>query len=126
MGLWEWLETKPGFRRLTILHSPKPDDRSFVASALSEQKDGFEVSVAVLDAATVRRMFDVPMAKRGIQPVWVRIVNNSQSICRLHLVSIDPNYFSTYEAAALNHYSFGKRLLGFGLLGWLFLPLLLL
>jgi hypothetical protein len=44
-------------------------------------------------------------------------------------VALDPNYFSPLEAAALNHYSGGKRLLGFGLLAWLFLlflPLLIL
>ena len=39
---------------------------------------------------------------------------------RLQFVALDPNHFSPLEAAALNHYSGGKRLLGFGLLAWLF------
>jgi len=124
-NLWSKLERLPLASRLTIVYSPKPDDRAFVESAQTQQQDGLEVSVAVLDARQSRRYFGVPMARRGMQPVWVRIANHSDAPCRLHLVSIDPNYFSSYEAAAANHYAFGKRLLGFGLLGWLFLPLLL-
>src|SRR5687768_10918716 len=113
MGFWERLEQWPVFRRVTIVYSPNPDDRSFIDGAQTQQNEGIEVSVGVLDATQSRAMFDVPMGKRGIQPVWLRIVNNSQSICRLQMVSIDLNYFSAYEAAAVNHYSFGKRLLGF-------------
>ena len=73
-----------------------------------------------------RKFFGVPMARRGIQPVWVHVVNRSDRPYRLQFVALDPNYFSPLEAAALNHYSGGKRLLGFGLLAWLFLPLLIL
>ena len=61
-----------------------------------------------------------------MQPVWLRINNNSESSCRLHVISIDPNYYSPHEAAAANHFSTGKRILGFGLLAWVFLPILLL
>lgn len=82
--------------------------------------------MAVLSGPASRRFFGVPMARRGIQPVWIRITNRSARPCRLQLVALDPNYFSPLEAAALNHYSSGKRLLGFGILAWLFLPLLIL
>ena len=126
MGLWDRLERRPLFRRLTIVYSPAPHDRSFVDAAQSQEQDGVQVSVAVLDARQSRSYFGVPMDRRGIQPVWIRIVNRSDAACRLHLVSIDPDYYSPHEAAAANHYAFGKRLIGFGLLGWIFLPLLLL
>jgi hypothetical protein len=44
---------------------------------------------------------------------------------RLHLLTINPNYFTPLEAAGMNHFSLAKRLSAFGLLGWLFfLPLL--
>ena len=82
--------------------------------------------IAVLDDVASRKFFGVPMARHGIQPVWVHIVNRSAQPSRLQFVAIDPNYFSPLEAAAINHYSSGKRLFGFGLLAWLFLPLLLL
>jgi hypothetical protein len=124
--LWTRLERWPLVRRLTIVYSPACDDRSFLDAAQTQQQDGIEVSVAVLDPQQSRRYFGVPMARRGIQPVWIRVVNRAATPCRLIAVGVDPNYYSPHEAAAANHYAFGKRLLGFGLLGWLFLPLLLL
>ncbi|MGH7179716.1 MAG: LssY C-terminal domain-containing protein [Tepidisphaeraceae bacterium] len=112
--------------RLLVPYEPRPDERAFEQRALVQTRDGLEVSLAVLDAVESRQFFGVPMARRRMQPVWLRVVNKSQSLCRLHLVSIDPNYYSPHEAAAFNHFSSGKRLLGFGLLAWLFLPLLVL
>src|SRR5262249_37212360 len=62
----------------------------------------------------------------GIQPVWLQISNHGQGPYRLSLASIDRNYYPPLEAAYLNHFHYGRRLLGFGLLAWLFLPLLIL
>jgi hypothetical protein len=126
MSLWSRVERWPFFRRLTIVYSPRPDERAFLDAAQTQRQEGMEVTVAVLDARQSRRFFGVPMARQGMQPVWIRVVNQSDVACRLHVVSIDPNYFSPYEAAAANHYSFGKRLIGFGLLGLLVLHFLLL
>jgi hypothetical protein len=114
------------FRWLVIPYSPCPDARGFSDAAATQRRDNLEVRVAVLDDAASRKFFGVPMARRGIQPVWVHVVNRSDQPYRLQFVALDPNHFSPLEAAALNHYSGGKRLLGFGLLAWLFLPLLIL
>lgn len=123
MARWSRL---PVLRRLWIHYEPRPDEQAFLDRAESQQQDGLEVSVAVLDAQESRVFFGVPMARRGVQPVWLRVVNRGNATVRLHIVSIDPDYFSPLEAAAINHFSTGKRLLGFGALAWLFLPLLLL
>lgn len=115
------------FRWLTVRYVPRPDARQFLDTAVAQQRDGLDVRVAVLDDAASRKFFGVPMARRGIQPVWVHVVNHSKRPCRLQFVAIDPNHFSPLEAAAVNHFSTGKRLLGFGLLAWLFfMPLALL
>ena len=115
------------FRWLTIPYSPCPEAREFLAAAVTQRRDDLEVRVAVLDSAASRKFFGVPMARRGIQPVWVHVINRSDRPYRLQFVALDPNHFSPLEAAALNHYSGGKRLLGFGFLAWwLFLPLLIL
>src|SRR5262249_27602201 len=79
-----------------------------------------EATVAVPDAAESHRVFGVPMAKRAIQPVFLRVVNRGSTPLRLHLVAIDPSYFTPQEAAGINHFSIAKRLSTFGLLGWLF------
>jgi hypothetical protein len=126
MGFWTRLERLPITRRIMIVYSPNPDDRARTDGAQTSEQEGISVTVSVLDPKTSRRYFGVPMARRGVQPVWVRIENRSKAVCRLQMVSIDPNYFSSYEAAALNHFRFAKRLVAFGALGFLFLPLLLL
>jgi hypothetical protein len=114
-------------RWLLIDYRPIPDDRDFLTTAVSQERDGLEVRVAVLDAHTSRKLFGVPMARRGIQPVWIHVVNRRADPCRLQFVALDPNYFSPLEAAAANHYSGGRRLLQYGALAWLFfLPVLLL
>jgi hypothetical protein len=116
----------PIVRRLFVRYAPLKEDRTFAERAQTQQKDGIEVTVAVLDAPESRRFFGVPMARRGIQPVWLRIVNRSDEPYRLNLLGIDPNYYSPLEAAAANHFSSGKRILGFGLLAWWIFPFLIL
>jgi hypothetical protein len=121
------MEQYPLARQMIVNYKPRPLDRSFVDAAQHAEQESITVSVAALDARQSRQIFGVPMARRGIQPLWLRIENHAATRCRLHLVSIDPNYYSAHEAAAANHYSAGKRLLSFGLLGFLvFLPVLLL
>src|SRR5262249_33980092 len=53
-------------------------------------------------------------------PVWLQIRNHGKRPYRLRLASLDPNYYPPLEAAYLNHYAIGKRLLAFGLLAWFF------
>ncbi len=115
----------PILRWLTVNYRPAQDDQQFLPRAQTQCMDDVEVTVAVLDAVESRRFFGVPMARRDIQPVWLKIANRSRAAFRLNLMSIDPNYFSPHEAAAANHFSAGRKLLEFGFL-WLVLPVLLL
>jgi len=121
------LEDIPILRRLLVAYHPRPKDRAFAERVQTQKQDDIEVTLAVLDGRESRQYFGVPMARRGIQPVWLRVVNGRPGPYRVNLVSIDPNYYSSHEASAANHFSSGKRILGFGLLAWLFfLPLILL
>ena len=106
--------------------------------APDESYDGFQerlqwqeeprarAGVAVLSAEEGRRLFGVDLARRGIQPVFLRIENRSGGSLRLQMVGLDPRYFTPLEAASANHFSFLRRLSAFGAIGWLFLPVLLL
>jgi hypothetical protein len=120
--------TEAVFLRLfTVPYRPQPTAREFLARAQTRQSPLAEVTAAVPDARESERLFGVPLARRGIQPVYLRIVNRGQLPLRLHLVSIDPSYYTPLEAAAANHFSIARRLSAFGLVGLLFaLPLLLL
>lgn len=108
------------FQWLFVSYQPCPEAREFTDSAAVQQADGLEVRVAVLDAHASRKFFGVPMARRGIQPVWLQVINRTPHPYRLQFLAIDPNYFSPLEAAAANHYSGGKRLLNYGVIAWLF------
>jgi LssY C-terminus len=113
-------------RLLRVPYSPRPGEDAFLQRAQVQRDGDIVVQVAVLDDREGERFFGVPLAHRGIQPVWLRITNNSTQPCRLRLASLDPNYYPPLEAAFVCHFHIGRRILGFGLLAWLFLPLLLL
>jgi hypothetical protein len=119
MSIWS-------FRLFRILYTPRPEDRPFLQRLAAESDDEFAVEAAVLDDREGGRFFGVPLARRGIQPVWLRIVNNSKQPYRLRLARIDPSYYTPLEAAFIHHYALGSRLLGYGLLAWFFFPLLIL
>jgi LssY C-terminus len=113
-------------RWLGVPYHPQPDDWPFLLRTVVQEDDELVVKVAVLDDRESARFFGVPLARRGIQPVWLQITNKGKSPYRLRLASLDPGYFPPLEAAYLNHFAIIKRLLGFGLLAWWFFPLVIL
>ena len=122
-----------GFHRSHGARAPRhhalrsPAGAGLVPRALQTQSSPLaEVTVAVLDARESERFFGVPMARRGLQPVHLRVVNRGQAPLRLLLAQIDPNYYTPLEAAAANHFSIVKRLSSFGLIGLFFFWMLLL
>jgi hypothetical protein len=113
-------------RWLGIHYQPQPADRPFLERKAVQQDDELVVSVCVLDDRESKQFFGVPLARRKIQPVWLQIANHGRHPYRLRLASLDPNYYPPLEAAYVNHYRIGKRLLAYGALAWLFLPLIIL
>ena len=126
IGLRRLLRAIPArlWRLVITPYGPSPTTDSFMQRAQSREDARASVTVAVLTAEESRRLFGVDLARRGIQPVFLRIVNRAAESVRLQLLSIDADYFTPLEAAALNHFSIGRRLSAFGAMGWLFLPLL--
>ena len=113
-------------RLFRVPFKPRPEERAFVQRAETQGDDELQVRVAVLDDRESERFFGVPLARRGIQPVWLWIANHGKQPYRLRLASLDPNYYPPLEAAYVNHFAIGRQLVEFGLLAWFFLPFLLL
>ena len=111
-------------RWLTTNYHPDPQDRPFLGRLTRQQRDGLKVAVAVLSDRESVKFFGTHLARRGVQPVWIEVDNQAAEVQRLDLFSLDPSYYTPLEAAGVNHFSVGKRLVSFGLLGWLFLILL--
>jgi hypothetical protein len=119
MGLWN-------VRLLRVLYTPRPEEKPFLQRAAVQSDDEFTITLSVLDDRESERFFGVPLARRGIQPVWLQIANHGSQPYRLRLARLDPGYYTPLEAAMVNHFAIGTRLLGFGLMAWFFLPVLLL
>ena len=69
------------------------------ARAETQTDDGIRVSAAVLSPQESENSFGLPLADKGIQPVWVEIENQEDQEFYLNLLSLDPNYFSPSEVA---------------------------
>ncbi len=116
----------PLLRRLGVPYTPRPQERPFL-ERLQVARDGdVEVKVAALSGRESDRFFGVPLAHRGIQPVWLEISNHGQGQLFFDRVYLDPNYYPPIEAALVSHFAIFKRLASFGALAWFFLPLLIL
>lgn len=107
-------------------YEPHPEQAPHIERARIQENDYAQVSVAVLTPAECKVVFGVPLANRGIQAVWVRVVNRSPAGARLLMTKIAPDYFTAREAAGVCQFSIFKRLVGIGLLLWYVVPILLL
>jgi hypothetical protein len=113
-------------RLFRVLYKPRPEELAFLQRAVVQRDDEIIVQAAVLDDRESERFFGVDLAHKGMQPIWLHITNTGKQLYRLRLASLDPSYYPPLEAAFINHFAVGKRLIGFGLLAWLFLPFLML
>jgi hypothetical protein len=64
MSAWSWLG---------VFYATDPEERSFLKRVEVQQKDDLTVRAAVLDNQESARFFGVPLARRGLQPVWLEI-----------------------------------------------------
>src|SRR5271156_2630257 len=77
------------FRLLRVPYKPRPEEQTFLQRAEVQHDGEVVVRVAVLDDRESERFFGVALARRGIQPVWLRITNNGKQLYRLRLSSLD-------------------------------------
>jgi hypothetical protein len=56
------------------------------------------VSASVLSASESRDIYGVPLAKKGIQPIWIEVENGDDVAYWLMSPGIDPNFYPASEA----------------------------
>ena len=112
-------------RWLSVPYTPHPDQRPFLDRAQVQKSNDVEVKVAVLGSHESHHFFGANLARRGIQPVWLEVTNQTSNPLLFDRVKLDPNYYPPREAALVSHFAIGKRLAEYGLLALLFLPLLI-
>ncbi len=111
-------------RWLTVDYSPHPEERSFLERAHTRREGEVETTVAVPSDPESERVFGIRLARHGLQAVWLEVANGGAEPVWLDRVQLDPDYYTPLETAHLAHFAMGTRLVAFGVLGWLFLPLL--
>ncbi|HXT79282.1 MAG TPA: LssY C-terminal domain-containing protein [Acetobacteraceae bacterium] len=79
-------------------HSPtiEPD---YKARAMTRTEGDVRVSTSVLSAAESAAVYGVPLADRGIQPVWIKVENREDHAYYLLSPGLDPDFFPPSEAA---------------------------
>jgi len=90
--------------------NPRPvEEIPFMDRALTQEREGLRVTVAVPDRDEARRAFGVDLSKKQIQPVWIEIENETEIPYVLMLTGVDPAYFSAGEAAYKSHFCLRPR-----------------
>ena len=79
-------------------------DAVFQDRVQTETQGDVTVSAAVLTENETHRGFDVTMQKEKIQPVWLRVQNDSEHEYIFLAAGMDPAYFSPHETARANHF----------------------
>ncbi len=89
--------------------NPQPiNEVPFRERAETQTEDGVRVTAAVLSAKETEAVFGRPLYKRGIQPVWLEIENNTPHHIWFPKLSVDRNYFTPLEVANMYHSPFSK------------------
>jgi hypothetical protein len=109
---------------LGIDYVPHPEERPFLERAQTRREGEIEATVAVPSDRESEWIFGVKLARHELQAVWLEVANGGVEPLWLNRVQLDPNYYTPLEAAHIAHFAMATRLVAFGVLGWLFLPLL--
>ena len=94
----------------TAPYRPEPlDVPSLEERSSSQQRGLLEVSAFTPGAEEAAKIFGAPLYKRGIQPVWLKIENNTGLAVRMAHYSVDPDYFTPLEVAYMQRRRFSRQ-----------------
>lgn len=86
-----------------------PESVALMERAETQVQGDVRVTAAVPSREETETIFVLPLYDRGVQPVWLKIRNDSPQRVRLALVSIDPDYFSPMEVAYTHRGGYSKK-----------------
>jgi len=90
--------------------NPRPIDEALYRNRSLTKSDGeVRVTAAVLGAEETNKVFGFDLYKKGIQPIWIEVENNTEGRLWFPHVGVDPNYFAPLEISYLHHFSFSKN-----------------
>ena len=81
----------------------------FLQRAATQSRGELRVTVAVPSDEESGRLFGVPLADAGIQPVWLQVENGTDRPYWFLPLSLDPGYFTPLEAVNRVRYRFAAK-----------------
>jgi hypothetical protein len=78
---------------------PPAGELTYKSRAVTRTEGGLRVSASVLSAEESAAVYGVPLAKKGIQPVWIEVQDDETVSYFLMSPGLDPNFFPASEAA---------------------------
>lgn len=76
-----------------------PMPGAFREHALTQQDGYLRATVAVLSNEEAQAEFGIDLAKRWLQPIWIKVENHDDMPYWVLMPSLDPNYFAPDEVA---------------------------
>ncbi len=91
--------------------APEPlAQAGFFGRAATQESEDLRVHVSALSAEESRRYLGLELASHGVQPIWMKIENRTDSPVWFVPIATDPSYFAPFEVAYMFHRVFaGKR-----------------
>lgn len=85
------------------------DDSGLRKRAETIAEDGIQVSATVPSLEESKKILGIDLEKKGIQPLWLEIQNNTDRTIHFMLTGLDPEYFSPREVSFGFHRSFSEN-----------------
>ena len=90
--------------------SPNPAQKAAYMQRAQTQSDGaVTVTIAVPSAEETAALFGLPLDKKGVQPVWIRVENRGDIDYLFLPADMDANYFSPQEVAWMYRSGFSSQ-----------------
>jgi hypothetical protein len=90
----------------------EPEAVGFLERAVEKSQHGLTVAVAVPTPEEARKLFGFKAGKKGIQAVWVEVVNSTDQRYWFMSHALDPEYFSALEVAWMGRKKYTKSARG--------------
>ena len=81
----------------------------FLQRSQQQQNGPINVEVAVPSRAETKALAGLDLYEQGIQPIWIKVTNNSEYMARVSHWSIDRHYFPPIEVAYMNRKPYSKE-----------------
>ena len=78
---------------------PEEETKHYTERLQTQTNGGLQVSTSVLSDIESETVYGVPLATKGIQPVWIEVENHDDITYWLLSPGLDPNFFPASEAA---------------------------